>query len=131
MMRSILRWRDRDIASAAWHDSQILPGVRFQIRKVSLGKRIELAARLRELYLQNQWIGSGGATDDVDTAHADLLIRRLYLEWGVIAIKGLRLDGRSASPGSLIESAPEELADEAIELVKAQLGLTDEERKNF
>jgi hypothetical protein len=130
-MRSILRSRDHELASTEWYSSERLPGVRFQIRKVTLGQRIELAARIRELCLRHKPLCQEGPSDEADAVHGELLIRRLYLEWGLAGIEGLKLDGVPATTSSLIEFGPEDLADEAIELVRAELGLTEAQRKNF
>ena len=57
-------------------------------------------------------------------------IDRLFLAWGLRSVSGLQLDGAEASPESLAEAGPEELCREALAAVRAQTGLTGEERKN-
>jgi len=57
-------------------------------------------------------------------------IDRAYLEWGLVAIEGLEIDGAAATPESLIEAGPVELAAEILARIKAQCVLTEDERKN-
>jgi hypothetical protein len=59
-----------------------------------------------------------------------LEVERLYLEWGLESVSGLDLDGVAATPQSLAERGPEELCREMIQAIKAECGLSDEERKN-
>ena len=46
------------------------------------------------------------------------------------AVDGLEIDGEPATPASLVERGPEELFREALAAVKAECGLSDEQRKN-
>jgi hypothetical protein len=112
-------------------DSKTFPGVRYAIRRISLGQRIELTREARELALQNEFLRAGDATDQLDAAFSELLVRRMYLEWGLVSVDGLRIDGRPATVESIAAFGPEPLADEIIESLRSELGLTEEERKNF
>jgi len=47
-----------------------------------------------------------------------------------VGVSGLRVDGVAATPETVVERGPEELCREALAAVRAQTGLTDEERKN-
>ena len=47
-----------------------------------------------------------------------------------MAVAGLVVDGREADPPMLVEAGPEELFREALAAVRAETGLTEEERKN-
>jgi len=58
-------------------------------------------------------------------------IDRLYLTWGLRAVTGLVLDGVEANPELLTEAGPEEVFREALTAVRAEAGLTDEEKKTF
>ncbi|MGH9622868.1 MAG: hypothetical protein ACRD4G_00845 [Bryobacteraceae bacterium] len=60
----------------------------------------------------------------------DLLVERLYLEWGLAEIEGLAIDGTSATPALLIEKGPEPLTREILASIQAELGLSEDERKN-
>jgi hypothetical protein len=134
------------------------PGVRFTIRKISFGRRTELLRRVRELtrkveFLEaGQRLASGGAgTQPMDSppegratqvvfgealgerAEAALLGReadRVYLEWGLVSVEGLEIDGEAATLEALIASGPEPLCDEILRAIQAECGLSAEERKN-
>jgi hypothetical protein len=126
-------WRSRKAVSyesVSWHESQAVPGVRFAVRKVSLASRLELLDKVRELCLQNEFLRAGDLADQGKAAVSDLLVDRLYLEWGVAALEGLEIDGSPATITSLVESGPETLAEEMIERIRFELGLTEDERKN-
>src|SRR5947209_488722 len=113
-----------------WNDSKIVPGVRYAIRRISLGQRLELTKRARELSLKNEFLRAGDSTEQFEAMFSELLVRRMYREWGLAAIEGLSIDGRRATPESLIEAGPESLTSEVIESLRSELGLTEEERKN-
>jgi hypothetical protein len=116
--------------SLDWRESQTHKGVRFAIRRVSLEQRLELTRQVRELTLRYEFLKAGDAVDQLDAALADLLVKKLYLEWGVVAHQGLLIDGEMATVQTLVEKGPEDLADEAIAALQTAIGLTDEERKN-
>jgi transcriptional antiterminator Rof (Rho-off) len=123
--------RARSYSSITWYDSQCLPGVRFAIRQVSLAQRIELAKSVRELVLKHEFLKAGDAGEQLEASLADLLARRLYLEWGVTRLEGLKIDGADATLELLIDKGPEELSSEIFETIRGAIGLSDEERKNF
>jgi len=131
MKFSWLSSRKQGYQSRLWLDSKTFRGVRYAIRRISLGQRIELTRKARELSLQNEFLRAGDATDQLEAAFSELLVRRMYLEWGLVSVEGLRIDGRPATPQSIAAHGPEPLADEIIESLRAELGLTEEERKNF
>jgi hypothetical protein len=112
-------------------DSKIALGVRFTVARMSFGRRVDLMRRVRELARRAEFLEAG--TQPGEKMDAGLLqaeIDRLYLGWGLRAVSGLVLDGGHASPELLAESGPEELFREALAAVRAETGLTDEERKN-
>lgn len=45
-------------------------------------------------------------------------------------MRGLKIDGNEACPFSLVDRGPEKLVYEIIDIIKAESGLTDDERKN-
>jgi hypothetical protein len=120
-----------DFASTEWHESRSVPGVQYAIRRITLGQRIELTRRGRELARENEYLRSGDAVDQLDAMLGDLLVERMYLEWGLAAVRGLTIDGTEASTVDLIERGPEMLANEIMRTLRSYLVLTDEERKNF
>jgi hypothetical protein len=85
---------------------------------------------VRELTLRYEFLRAGDAAEQLEATLSDLLVRKLYLEWGLAAIEGLCIDGQSATIASTIESGPESLADEIVAAIRAESGLSDDERKN-
>ena len=105
--------------------------VRYEIRRISFGGRIELARRIREIGRRAEYLEAG--SDVRDKLEATVLaaeIDRAYLEWGLAGVEGLEIDGEAATPASLIDRGPAELAEEILVRIKAECGLTDDERKN-
>jgi hypothetical protein len=117
--------------STVEHESQQMPGVRFRIIRMSLARRIDLTRRVRELARKLGFLKSG--TSDDEHIEATLLgqeIDRLYLEWGLINILGLEIDGEAATPEMVVDKGPEELCREMVNAIKAECHLTEQERKN-
>jgi hypothetical protein len=109
------------------HDAQ----VSFKVVRMSFGRRLDLARRVRELS-QRQEFQLAGA-DFKDKIEASILaseIDKLYLEWGLVEVTGLWLDGAPATPAGLIAWGPEEICQEALTAVKRACGLSEEDRKN-
>ncbi len=117
-------------ATVNWRESQVMPGVSYGIRKISLAQRIELTSRARELTLRYDFLRAGETTDHLEASLADLLTRRLYLEWALTEIRDLTIDGVAANTEMLIEKGPESLANEMVSAIQAELSLSEEERKN-
>lgn len=118
-------------SSLSWRRSKTIEGVRFAIRRVSLTQRLELNKRVRELTLQYEFLKAGPAADQLEATWADLLVRKLYVEWGLAGLEGLSIDGEAASVELLIDKGPEELVDEVVSALQEEIGLSEEERKNF
>lgn len=116
--------------SVQWHQSQVITGVRFAVRKISLASRLELIKKIRDLCLKHEFLRSGDRTEQSEGTLADLLVEKLYLEWGLLAIKGLTIDGAAATIDSLIQSGPEVLTDEIVARIRFELGLSEDEIKN-
>ena len=116
--------------SVSWHSSQVMPGVRFSLRRVSLRQRIELNRRVKELTIKHEFLIAGGTPDRLEAALSDLLVAKLYVEWGLQQIEGLSIDGQNATADLLIAYGPESLTNEIGLLIQAQSSLTDDERKN-
>jgi hypothetical protein len=96
-----------------------------------LGRRIELARRIRELGRKIEFLqASGTPGEQIEATLLKGEIERLYLEWGLDQIEALEIDGEAATPESLIESGPIELAEEILGRIKAECGLSQAERKN-
>ena len=122
MMKSLLPLpKAADYSSVVWRASTALKGVNFAVRRPSLAQRIELTTRVRELTLKHEFLQSGNAPDQLSAALSELLVRKLYIEWGLVDLKGLR-----SGVNRLVVRV-----DEIIAAIKAESGLTDDERKNF
>jgi hypothetical protein len=117
--------------SSLWFDSEVCAGVRYKISRISLGRRIELARRVREIGRKAEFLEAG---DDVrDKLEASVLqgeIDRTFLEWGLEAVEGLDIDREAATPGVLIERGPLALAMEILGRIRGECGLSEKERKN-
>lgn len=131
MMNFILRSpKTVSYESVVWCDSHTLPNVSFAVRRISLANKIELIKQLRELCLRDEFLRAGEAAEQSEAKINDLLVKKLYLEWGLSAIRGLKIDGRAAGVELLIKDGPEVLSEEIVERIRLELGLTEQERKN-
>ncbi|MGB9606373.1 MAG: hypothetical protein ACPL88_10915 [Bryobacteraceae bacterium] len=112
-------------------ESRSFPGVRLKIRRISFGRRIELMRRVSELAAKAEFLEAGG--DPREKLGAKLLaseIDRIYLEWGLADVEGLAIDGEPATPEKLVASGPEAICGEALQAIKGELGLDEQEEKN-
>jgi len=112
-------------------DSKAAPGVRFAIHRISFGRRMELSRRVRELSRKAEFLEAG--TEMHEKIEANILaqeIDAMYLQWGLLSIEGLIIDGETATTERLLEKGPEELTREVVDAIKAQCGLSEPERKN-
>ncbi|MFL6451368.1 MAG: hypothetical protein ACJ746_27380 [Bryobacteraceae bacterium] len=73
---------------------------------------------------------AGDALEQSQATLADLLARKVYLEWGIADLDGLTIDGSPASIQDLIERGPEGLCEEIANAIQSELNLSEEERKN-
>src|SRR5438309_936736 len=119
-----------DHASTLWYESSSYKGVRFATRQVSLSGRIELTRMIQDLIAKNEFLRAGDTLEQSQASLADLLARRVYLEWGIVEIQGLTIDGSPACIQDLIERGPEGLCDEIATAIQSELTLSEDERKN-
>jgi hypothetical protein len=120
------RWNSRKTVESAAR-----PGIEYVVLRMTFGRRIELMRRVRDLAARLEYFEAGrDAKNGMEASLLGAEIDRLYIRWGLDEIRGLQLDGAPATAESLIESGPEELFLEALEAVKAECGLTENERKN-
>src|SRR5690349_10133803 len=111
--------------------SSVLAGVTLTIRRVSVARRLELLRNVRDLTSRLEFYKAGADLGDkLDASIASAEVESLYVKWGVTKVHGLSIDGTEATPESLVERGPEELVREAATLVRSQLGLSEDERKN-
>jgi hypothetical protein len=111
--------------------SHTAPGVKYRLRAMTFARRMELMRRVRELSGRVEFLEAG--TDAEQKMDAGLLrgqIDREVVLWGLESVSGLVVDGRAAGPELLVESGPEPLFREVLAAVRAETGLTEEERKN-
>lgn len=116
--------------SVVEHPSTTVPGVSLIIAKISFGRRVELARKVRELAVRHDFLTAGSGAEKMEAALVNAEIERLYVRWGLIEVRGLAIDGEPATPDSLMSKGPEALFREAARMVADECGLTDEERKN-
>jgi hypothetical protein len=131
MKFTLLSRKQVGYSSLLWHDSEVAPGVRYATRRVSLSQRIELTKRVRELALGHEFLKAGDTAEQLEATVADLLVRKLYLEWGLAAIEGLTIDGQTGTIETLVDKGPEALSYEIVAAIRAELEISEEERKNF
>lgn len=112
-------------------ESTVMPGVHFIVQKMSFGRRIELTRRIRDLAQRVEFLCAGESPKEkLDATLLGAEIERTYVLWGLTEVGGLELDGAPATPESLVSHGPEQLFHEALEVIKTQCGLTEDERKN-
>ncbi len=117
--------------SILWFDSSARPGVRCGIVRVSFGRRIELARRIRDVGRKAEYLDAGGEVKDkLEAAVVAAEIDRAYLDWGWVGVEGLEIDGKAANPADAIDAGPVELAAEVLARIKSECGLREDERKN-
>jgi hypothetical protein len=122
---------DQNYESVIWCDAESRAGVRFAIARVSFGRRIELARRIREIARKAEFLEAGvEVREKLEAALIGVEVDRVYLETGLVAIEGLTIDGESATPSTFIERGPMELTSEILVRIKAESGLSEAERKN-
>ena len=90
------------------------------ISKMSFVRRMDLIRGIRELSLKCEFLNALLASE----------IDRLYVSWGLQELIGLEVDGVAATPELLASRGPEDLFREAVSVIKAECGLSEEERKN-
>lgn len=112
-------------------DSKTIPGVRFTIHRMSFGRRLELAQRVREAGRSLEFKQAGSSVaDSVEAAITSAELERICLDWGLRAVEGLMIDGEPADPKMLVDRGPEELTREIISEIRMESGLSPDERKN-
>jgi hypothetical protein len=112
-------------------ESTVMPGVHFIVQKMSFGRRIELTRRIRDLAERVEFLSAGESPkEQLNAALLTAEIERTYVLWGLTEVCGLELDGVPATPETLFLRGPEGLCREALEAVKAECGLSEDERKN-
>jgi len=121
-----MRWVSEDKCPSA-----AFAGVQFRIARLSFSRRVDLARRVRDLAQHIEFLDAGGSVRErLDSAVLAYEIDRVYVEWGLLGVEGLTIDGEPATPASLLERGPAALVAEIVSAIKRECGLSDEERKN-
>jgi len=111
--------------------SQTIPGVKFSIRRMSFGRRIELTRTIRELTGRMEFLEAGeDLKDKIEAAFVANEVDAVYLRWGLLRVEGLEIDGNTATPELAIAAGPEALVREILSAVKRECALTEDEVKN-
>jgi hypothetical protein len=112
-------------------ESKSMPGVMFEVNRISFGRRMELARRVREISQRVEFLEAGNEVrEKIEANILNQEVETTYLRWGLVRIEGLTIDGEPATSDRLIEKGPEELAREIVKTIKDQCGLSEPERKN-
>lgn len=128
LLRSLRAVRYRSAVQCA---SKAIAGVTFTVRRISLGRRLELAEAIRDLARQLEFQQAAeSAKDQVEAAVLAAEIDRVYLRWGLLEISGLRIDGERPTVDKLFANGPEDLLREIVDRIKSECGLTEDQRKN-
>ena len=131
MSFSLRSLKTYEYASLAWHESQAVPSVRFAIRRITLTQRLELAKRIRDLSLREEFLKAGGTPEQLESSICDLLTRKALIEWGLAAVTGIRIDGQSATAQLIIDKGPESLTDEIVSAIQREAGLSGTRKKKL
>lgn len=130
-MNCALGWREMNYSSTFTYRSRVCAGVEMELKRISFARRSELIAELSPMVAKLEFLA---ASDKNEDRTASALLRRqisqYLLEWGVVRVVGLEIDGVAASKKDLIESGPEGLVQEAVEELQRQLALSEQEKKN-
>ena len=129
--RSLRSEAEHSFDSALWFDAESAIGVRYAIARLTVGRRLELARRIREIGRKAEFLAAGtDVREKLEAAVVGSEVDRAYLEWGLLAVEGLTIDGEVATPQAVVDKGPLELATEILGRVKAECGLSEAERKN-
>lgn len=113
------------------HEAECMPGVRYVVRKPSLKRRAEITKRVRALLGELEYRQAGeGLAERLAAAELESGIDRVYLEWGLVKVENLLVDGEACGVAALVERGPEALAREIAAAVRRQCSLSEAERKN-
>ena len=120
-----------DYPSFVTHQSQVAPGVSYELARLSFGRRLELMAQVREMSQRREFLAAGDEPREyMQVAEMSLSIERLYFRWGLRAVYGLNIDGQPATPEALWEHGPAALTNEILLAIHQEIEFTEEKQKN-
>ncbi len=86
---------------------------------------------IRDLTRKIEFLTAGDKAEEaMDAALLRAEIERTYLDWGLLAVEGLKVDGVDATLETFVAKGPEDVVREALTAVRMETGLTEEARKN-
>lgn len=131
MLHLVKAATDQNYESVIWFNAEARAGVRYAVARISFGRRIELARQIREVARKAEFLEAGkDAREKLEAAVIGAEVDRVYLETGLVGIEGLNIDGEPATPALIIDRGPVNLAAEILSHIKAECGLSEDERKN-
>jgi hypothetical protein len=151
VLRSFLSPNSMKLTTTNTIHSKLYPDVSYTIRSLSEGRRQQLAASIAEhtyrIYelgaeadallpedkdaqLQGPTLYKRAALLEKITAIDSQFVRPEWVRIYVKEIQGLEIDGEPATIESFLAEAPTEMFNEAVDLIKAQASLSNEETKN-
>jgi hypothetical protein len=117
--------------SAEEYRSSKYPGVRYRVIRMSMGRRIELTRRVKDLMKRMEFLNAGNtAGDKVDAAILAGEMDRLYWDFGLESLEGMEINGEPINPEAQFERGPEDLSREILQRIKSGLQLSEGEQKN-
>ena len=117
--------------SAEEYRSTKYPGVKYRVVKMSMGRRIDLTRRVKDMMKKLEFLNAGSSTNDkVDAAILAGEMDRLYWDFGLEAIEGLDINGEQTSLNGQFEKGPEDLSREILMRIKQNIQLSQDEQKN-
>ena len=117
--------------SAEEYRSTKYPGVKYRVVKMSMGRRIDLTRRVKDMMKKLEFLNAGSSTNDkVDAAILAGEMDRLYWDFGLESIDGLHINGEATTPAGQFDRGPEDLSREILLRIKQNLQLGLDEQKN-
>lgn len=112
-------------------ESQVFPGVRYEIKRPSLSGRLALLRLVRtEGHSLPFHSSSEEVADQLRSKELLTTIDSIYIRWALIRIDDFLIDNQPADCELLIEKGPESLSREIAECIREECFLSGEERKN-
>lgn len=113
-------------------DSQRARGVQFRIARMSFARRGDVLARVRTLGSKLNYLQAGTEVQErLEARDVQQEIEAIYFRAGLAGIEGLLIDQLAATPELLWDAGPPELVEEALDLIRTEWLLTEDQRKNF
>jgi len=98
---------------------------------MSLGGRIQLLKAVRDLAARLEYLKAGqGESDQCEASLLERELQRVYIDWGLVKVEGITIDGLPATKQTVIDSGPEPLVKEILAAIEAQITFSEEQRKN-